>query len=179
VTLHRPELVDHEATLESTVSELLRLAGTFQLVFPIHPRTRERLTAAGLDQRLDPGLLTVDPLGYLDFLGLESEARFVLTDSGGVQEETSALGVPCFTLRDSTERPVTIELGTNSLLGATPERIADIPVALEEVRSSGPIPLWDGRAGPRAAEPLAQFLGSLSPMSAAPAAYADPPGAST
>ena len=178
VTLHRPELVDDEATLESTVSELLRLAGTFQLVFPIHPRTRERLTAAGLDQRLDPGLLTVDPLGYLDFLGLESEARFVLTDSGGVQEETSALGVPCFTLRDSTERPVTIELGTNSLLGATPERIADIPEALEEVRSDGPIPLWDGRAGPRAAEPLAQFLGSLSPLSTAPAAYADPPGAS-
>jgi UDP-N-acetylglucosamine 2-epimerase (non-hydrolysing) len=122
VTLHRPELVDDAARLTSTVAGLLGLAEAFSLVFPIHPRTQERLLALGLDQRLEKGgVLAVEPLSYLDFLGLESQAAFVVTDSGGVQEETTALGVPCFTLRDSTERPVTVELGTNTLLGVAPE----------------------------------------------------------
>jgi UDP-N-acetylglucosamine 2-epimerase (non-hydrolysing) len=159
VTLHRPELVDAEDRLRPTVRELVALAETLPLVFPVHPRTRKRLETFGLDERLHRGgVVVVEPLGYLDFLGLESAARFVLTDSGGVQEETSALGVRCFTLRDSTERPITIELGTNTLLGVSPERIADIPAALEEAKPRRPIPLWDGRAGQRAAEALVEFL---------------------
>jgi UDP-N-acetylglucosamine 2-epimerase (non-hydrolysing) len=164
VTLHRPELVDHEARLESTVTGLLRLAESMPLIFPPHPRTQERLVALGLDQRLERGgVVTIEPLGYLDFLGLESEAQFVLTDSGGIQEETSALGVPCFTLRDSTERPVTIELGTNTLLGTTPDRIAQIPERLETRKQFQAIPLWDGGAGDRAAKVLCRFLGTLEP----------------
>src|SRR5205823_10927241 len=109
------------------------------LVFPVHPRTHERLGALEL-----PGVHLTPPLGYLEFLGLEAGARFVLTDSGGVQEETSALGVPCFTLRDTTERPVTVELGTNTVLGARPDRITEIPELLEHPRTAMPIPLWDG-----------------------------------
>jgi UDP-N-acetylglucosamine 2-epimerase (non-hydrolysing) len=99
------------------------------------------------------------PLGYLDFLALEAKAAFVLTDSGGVQEETSALGVRCFTLRSTTERPITVELGTNMVLGVDPERIRAIPAMLDEER--GPIkeiPLWDGNAGSRAAAVISGFL---------------------
>ena len=99
------------------------------------------------------------PLGYLAFLGLQAEARFVLTDSGGIQEETSALGIPCFTLRDTTERPVTVELGTNIVLGADPQAIARIPELLQGRREPREIPLWDGAAGPRAAEVLRRQLG--------------------
>jgi UDP-N-acetylglucosamine 2-epimerase (non-hydrolysing) len=178
VTLHRPEFVDDEARLQSTVTGLLRLAEAFPVVFPTHPRTQQRLVAAGLDKRLrQGGVLTVDPLSYLDFLGLESKARFAVTGSGGIQEETSAFGVPCFTLRDSTKRPITIELGTNTLLGAARERIAETPGELAEARPGEPIPLWDGQAGPRAAEALAQFLGAIETAGAARAGY--PPPAST
>jgi UDP-N-acetylglucosamine 2-epimerase (non-hydrolysing) len=159
VTLHRPMLVDKDATLEGTVAALAALAREFPLVFPVHPRTHERLAAAGLDRRLaQAGVRLSPPLGYLAFLGLEAEARFVATDSGGVQEETSALGVRCFTLRDTTERPVTIELGTNTLLGLEPDRLTEIPALLAHERPARTIPLWDGRAGPRAARVLAGFL---------------------
>jgi UDP-N-acetylglucosamine 2-epimerase (non-hydrolysing) len=154
VTLHRPSLVDDKELLRATVERLAGLASELPIVFPVHPRTRERLGAAA-DAR--GALLLTRPLGYLEFLGLESSARFVLTDSGGVQEETSALGIPCFTLRDTTERPVTVELGTNTLLGLRPDRIAEIPALLELPRSPSPIPLWDGAAGERAADVLAAF----------------------
>ena len=100
--------------------------------------------------------LSADP--RLTFLALEARARFVVTDSGGVQEETSALGTPCFTLRDTTERPVTITQGTNTLLGADPKRIAEIPDLLGSGGEGAPIPLWDGAAGPRAAMAILQFL---------------------
>ena len=131
-------------------------------MFPAHPRTVERLAAAGLRETIERSrIVLAGPLGYLDFLGLEAEARFVLTDSGGVQEETSALGVPCFTLRDRTERPITVELGTNTVIGLSPERIADIPALLERSKAGGPIPLWDGRAGERAATVLAVIVGDL------------------
>ena len=103
-------------------------------------------------------VLLVEPLGYLDFLGLEARARLVLTDSGGVQEETSALGVPCFTLRDTTERPVTVRLGTNTLLGLRPARIATIADRVDNRPPAEPIPLWDGNAGARAAGALLAFL---------------------
>jgi UDP-N-acetylglucosamine 2-epimerase (non-hydrolysing) len=158
VTLHRPQLVNDEGLLADVLTGLLRLAEAFPLVFPSHPRTQERLVALGYERRDNDGVRIIEPLGYLDFLGLESEARFVLTDSGGIQEETSVLGIPCFTLRDTTERPITVELGTNTLLGLAPERIAEIPDALAQPASFEPIPLWDGHAGPRAAEALARFL---------------------
>jgi UDP-N-acetylglucosamine 2-epimerase (non-hydrolysing) len=159
VTLHRPALVDDPDLLGATVAALIELAATVPLVFPVHPRTVERIAAAGLADALERSNVHLSPpLGYLEFLGLEAEARFVLTDSGGVQEETSALGVPCFTLRDTTERPVTIDLGTNMLLGLAPERIAGIPALLETLRAAQPIPLWDGHAGERAADVIVQFL---------------------
>jgi UDP-N-acetylglucosamine 2-epimerase (non-hydrolysing) len=104
-------------------------------------------------------VLVTEPLPYLAFLGLMAESRAVVTDSGGVQEETSALGVPCFTLRDNTERPITVELGTNTLLGARPERLVEVVGLLETPKHGSPIPLWDGAAGERAADAIASELG--------------------
>jgi UDP-N-acetylglucosamine 2-epimerase (non-hydrolysing) len=157
VTLHRPALVDQPELLAETMHALAGLAEEIPLVFPVHPRTRNRITALGLDT--DTGRLQLtEPLGYIGFAGLEAGARFVLTDSGGIQEETSALGVPCFTLRDSTERPVTLELGTNTLLGLDPASIGEIPRHLGAAREVKAIPFWDGHAGERAAVVLASFL---------------------
>jgi UDP-N-acetylglucosamine 2-epimerase (non-hydrolysing) len=162
VTLHRPSLVEDSALLRETVDALAALARELPLVLPAHPRTRARLEAAGLDAALErSGVRLAPALPYLAFLGLEARAAFVLTDSGGIQEETSALGVPCFTLRDTTERPVTVELGTNVLLGLDPRRIAEIPGLLAGPREPRPIPLWDGRAGERAARVLAGFLDAV------------------
>jgi UDP-N-acetylglucosamine 2-epimerase (non-hydrolysing) len=159
VTLHRPSLVDEPVLLRETVTQLAALADEVPLLFPAHPRTVERLAALDVDQTIaDSGLTVTQPLGYLAFLGLEAAARFVLTDSGGVQEETSALGVPCFTLRNGTERPITVELGTNVLLGLEPGRIGEIPDLLRTRAAAEPIPLWDGRAGERAATAIARFL---------------------
>ena len=154
VTLHRPALVDDLDLLGRVVESLVTLAKQVPVLFPVHPRTGARLASTGVDlEKLrELGLRTCPPLGYLDFLGLEAEAAFVLTDSGGVQEETSALGVACFTLRNTTERPVTVELGTNTILGTDPDRIAEIPGLLAEAgRRNSPIPLWDGAAGTRTA----------------------------
>jgi UDP-N-acetylglucosamine 2-epimerase (non-hydrolysing) len=159
VTLHRPTVVDDPQVLGETVAALTALAGTLPLVFPVHPRTRARLEEADLALG---GVLLTPPLGYREFLGLEACARFVLTDSGGVQEETSALGVPCFTLRETTERPVTVELGTNMVLGARPDRIAEIPALLDGTRPSAPIPLWDGHAGERAADAIRHWVAAAS-----------------
>jgi UDP-N-acetylglucosamine 2-epimerase (non-hydrolysing) len=161
VTLHRPALVDDVDLLRRTVEALGELGNRLPIIFPVHPRTEARLRAVGLDpERLRAsGLALCPPLGYLDFLALEAKAAFVLTDSGGVQEETSALGVRCFTLRDTTERPVTVELGTNTVLGVEPGRIRAIPRMLEEDHElHAEIPLWDGNAGRRAAAVLRSFL---------------------
>ena len=129
VTLHRPALVDGPL-LEQVMDELELLARSAPVVFPVHPRTR-----AQLDERTRGGGVTLlDPLGYLEFLSLEAEAGAVLTDSGGVQEETSYLGVPCFTLRDTTERPVTVRLGTNTLLGLDPTAIGRVSLGPREPR---------------------------------------------
>ncbi len=151
VTLHRPANVDDPATLASLLSALGEVAAAVPLVFPVHPRTRAAL--AGVD--LPAGVRAIDPLGYLDFLCLEADARIVLTDSGGLQEETTALGVPCVTLRDETERPVTVTQGTNHIAGRDPARI--IAVAAEALagqwqprRPAG----WDGHASERIAEVL-------------------------
>jgi UDP-N-acetylglucosamine 2-epimerase (non-hydrolysing) len=153
VTLHRPALVDDAELLRETADALVELARHAPLVFPVHPRTHAQL--AGLEL---PGVHVTQPLGYLEFLGLEAGAQFVLTDSGGIQEETSALGVPCFTLRDGTERPITVELGTNTVLGLDPQRIAEIPALLAQTRAPSTIPLWDGHAGERSADAVAQYL---------------------
>jgi UDP-N-acetylglucosamine 2-epimerase (non-hydrolysing) len=156
VTLHRPALVDDPELLAATVDELSALGEQTPVLFPAHPRT-----VARLGDRPIRNVIVTGALGYLEFVGLESAARFVLTDSGGVQEETSALGVRCFTLRTTTERPVTIELGTNTLIGLEPEAIAEIPSLLETPLRAGEIPLWDGRAGERAA---AAIVGSDVPV---------------
>ncbi len=171
VTLHRPALVDDTELLRRTISALAELAAGLPIVFPVHPRTESRLADAGLraEQLLEIGITISGPLGYLDFLGLEAKARFVLTDSGGIQEETSALGVRCFTLRNTTERPITVERGTNTMLGMNPECIRTIPKLLQdEERSPRELPLWDGRAGERAASVITNFLGSRIATAEAP-----------
>jgi UDP-N-acetylglucosamine 2-epimerase (non-hydrolysing) len=157
VTLHRPALVESDELLTKTMRSLAELSRDIPVLFPVHPRTRARLTALGLGDP-NPRLHLVEPLGYHAFLGMEARAAAVLTDSGGVQEETSALGVPCFTLRSTTERPVTVELGTNTLLGLEPERITEIPRRVGRPTRRDPIPLWDGEAGPRVAAILADWV---------------------
>ena len=147
VTLHRPRLVD-DPSFDRVVRALSRLAATIPVVFPVHPRTRARLTVRG---PRNADLILVDPIGYIDFIALERHARAVLTDSGGVQEETTYLGVQCFTMRDNTERPVTIEQGTNRLIGTRPEAIDEIPDLLDGHRPSRPPKGWDGEASTRAA----------------------------
>jgi UDP-N-acetylglucosamine 2-epimerase (non-hydrolysing) len=157
VTLHRPALVDDAELLTRTVQALEAVAERIPVVIPLHPRTRATLLRLGLHParvRLTP------PLPYRRFLSLQCGAAAVLTDSGGVQEETTALGVPCFTLRDNTERPVTITCGTNVLLGLNPDRIAEIPSLLGQTLDLGVPPLWDGRAGVRAAAAIERALES-------------------
>lgn len=148
VTLHRPSNVDDPCRLAALVNMLGELARTVPVVFPIHPRTRERL--AGLPTTPD-NLLLVPPLGYLDFLKLMSEARLVLTDSGGIQEETTILQVPCLTIRENTERPITVEKGTNRLAGVdAPEVLRAALETLSAPRHAAQAPgLWDGRAAGR------------------------------
>jgi UDP-N-acetylglucosamine 2-epimerase (non-hydrolysing) len=159
VTLHRPALVDDPEKLTAVTDGLIALAAGRAVLFPVHPRTLRNLESTGDDRRLrEAGVIATEPLGYLDFLCLEADAAFVVTDSGGVQEETTALGVRCFTLRDSTERRVTEELGTNTVLGAKPERIAEIPQLLERPKPGEVVPGWDGSAGARAAAVLHSAL---------------------
>ena len=147
VTLHRPALVDGPGLLD-VLDQLSRIASELPVVFPVHPRTRERME----NTTLAPAVRLLDPLGYLEFLSLQADAGAVLTDSGGVQEESTYLGIPCFTLRENTERPVTVRAGTNTLLGLDPARIADIPSAVRQgVHSVHPPPGWDGHAAERIA----------------------------
>jgi UDP-N-acetylglucosamine 2-epimerase (non-hydrolysing) len=162
VTLHRPSNVDEPEVLGGILSALARIGARLPVVFPIHPRTRKNLAAFGLlgARGLGDRVRLVEPLGYLDFLRLYSGARLVLTDSGGLQEETTALGVPCLTLRENTERPVTVELGTNRVVGTDPERIvAEAGRALgKNKQSEAPRvpPLWDGRAAGRILDALVE-----------------------
>ena len=151
VTLHRPALVDGEK-LAGAFAALDAVAAEMPVIFPIHPRTLKEMSARGVR----PARVSlVDPLSYIEFLSLVGDARAVLTDSG-VQEETTFLGVPCFTLRDNTERPITCELGTNMLLGLRPERIREVPTLIEPTKSPRPIlPGWDGKAALRIVEVLA------------------------
>jgi UDP-N-acetylglucosamine 2-epimerase (non-hydrolysing) len=151
VTLHRPALVDGPL-LAAVLERLGEVARTLPVLFPVHPRTRKMMST--LDA--PAGLRVVDPFSYIEFLSLEADAAAVLTDSGGVQEETTFLGVPCFTLRDNTERPVTLQQGTNTLLGLDPDRIPDLLEGLDRPSAPGAMPpLWDGRAAERVADVVA------------------------
>lgn len=152
LTLHRPDNVDDAGKFGRLLDALEPIQRTHPIVFPVHPRTRVNLDRNGLAARLEktPGLRLIEPLGYLDFLKLLDSAALVLTDSGGIQEETTVLGVPCLTLRENTERPITIEQGTNQLVGTDPQRIlAAYRTALSRERTPRVPDLWDGRAAER------------------------------
>jgi UDP-N-acetylglucosamine 2-epimerase (non-hydrolysing) len=169
VTLHRPSLVDDSERLSSTLTALEDTAVDIPVLFPTHPRTRRRIPASPRRVRL------LDPLDYLEFIALEADARLVVTDSGGVQEETSALGVQCLTFRSTTERPITIASGTNELVDGDADALrAACERALARPRPllGGSIPLWDGQAGPRAAAEVLRFL---DPEAVPPQAHAPDP----
>jgi UDP-N-acetylglucosamine 2-epimerase (non-hydrolysing) len=150
VTLHRPANVDDGAVLKRILQSLLEVSQDLSVIFPAHPRTRQRIADFGLDAG---HLQIIDPLSYLEFLGLQSRATVVISDSGGIQEETTYLGIPCLTLRENTERPVTVSMGTNVLVGRDPVKLrAELSRVLAGKAKSGSIPpLWDGHAGERIA----------------------------
>ncbi len=159
VTLHRPSNVDDPASLASLVRVLSEVSGDLPLVFPAHPRTASRLEAFDLPE----SFRVIPPLGYLDFLALQASARLVLTDSGGIQEETTALGVACLTLRENTERPITISEGTNTLVGTDPEAIRRAVVSELSAPTLAQCPsLWDGHAGERIAKVILDRLGQAT-----------------
>jgi len=157
LTLHRPSNVDDPKTLQGILSAVNKVAAEFPVFFPIHPRTRKNIESFGLQQYLTDtglnrvGIVPLDPLGYLDFLSLNDRARIVFTDSGGVQEETTVLGVPCLTLRENTERPATVEHGSNQVVGVNADRIlaAARSILKNPARQSQRPPLWDGKAASR------------------------------
>ncbi|HEY1343149.1 MAG TPA: UDP-N-acetylglucosamine 2-epimerase (non-hydrolyzing) [Bryobacteraceae bacterium] len=157
-TLHRPSNVDAPDCLQRIMEALRSLGDRLPVVFPVHPRTRQRLSALHLDAPCS-SLRFIDPVGYLDFLALEQHAALVVTDSGGVQEETTFLGVPCLTLRENTERPVTIEQGTNRLIGQDMERLGEEcrRILRDETGPPRIPPLWDGKASERIAAVIASW----------------------
>ena len=153
VTLHRPSNVDDFETLRELLNALARVSKDLNIVFPVHPRTRQRITEFGIDSQ---NLRLLDPLPYIEFLSLQTRAAVVITDSGGIQEETTYLGVPCLTLRPNTERPITVTSGTNILVGDDRGRlIAELGKIMEGKQKKGVTPpLWDGRTGDRIANIL-------------------------
>jgi len=157
VTLHRPSNVDDPVWLHSVLDALRSLSESVPVLFPVHPRTRKRLEDAGLASN---GLLLMDPMPYLEFLGLQTRAVAVITDSGGIQEETSFLGIPCFTLRENTERPVTVTLGTNTLVGRDLDALrSGLNRVLAGEQKIGCVPpLWDGRSTERIATIIADSM---------------------
>jgi UDP-N-acetylglucosamine 2-epimerase (non-hydrolysing) len=160
VTLHRPALVDGPL-LEETIGQLAEISETMPVLFPVHPRTRAALETLGVNVASER-LRLIDPVGYVEFMSLVAGSAGALTDSGGIQEETTYLGLPCFTLRANTERPITVSLGTNTLLGLDPARIGDVPALLDEAREreTQVPPLWDGHAAERIVDVLSRTLGS-------------------
>ena len=164
VTLHRPSNVDQKETLEPLMQSLTEMAEHYCVVFPVHPRTRKKMVDFNLWNRLEsnPNLVLTEPLSYFDFLNLLKNSSLVVTDSGGIQEETTVLGVPCITLRDNTERPVTVDIGTNYLIGMSSDAIMEAFFNIIEGHGKkGEIPpLWDGKAADRIVEILVgQFSG--------------------
>jgi UDP-N-acetylglucosamine 2-epimerase (non-hydrolysing) len=162
LTLHRPSNVDLRESFEPILSALEVIAAKLPIVFPVHPRTRKTIAELGLTDRVESikDLRVMEPLGYLDFLNLSSGARLVLTDSGGIQEETTALGIPCLTLRENTERPITVEMGTNVVVGTdTTKIIAEANAALNgsAKKTIASPPLWDGHTSERILDALEQI----------------------
>lgn len=158
LTLHRPSNVDEKEIFSGLLDALFAIGERLPVIFPIHPRTKARIDEFGFGERIsNSNLRLIEPLGYIDFLRLYSGARLVLTDSGGIQEETTALGIPCLTLRENTERPITIELGTNILVGTNPEKIEQTAFSILENPSKKDTkipPLWDGKAAERICDVL-------------------------
>lgn len=170
VTLHRPSNVDQAETLGPIIDALREISRKLPLVIALHPRTRNSLERFGMLDRIDtPGFLILPPQGYLEMLGLMSGATMMLTDSGGIQEETTALGVPCLTIRDNTERPITIEQGTNTLVGTDPQAlIAAAKAILDGGGKAGRIPeYWDGHTAERIASHLSSWLNAHEAASSA------------
>jgi UDP-N-acetylglucosamine 2-epimerase (non-hydrolysing) len=161
LTLHRPSNVDKRETLSGLLDALSEISRRLPIIFPVHPRTKAKIEEFGFAGRIEnSNIKLIEPLGYLDFLRLYSGARLVLTDSGGIQEETTALGIPCLTLRENTERPVTIELGTNILVGTNAEKITRTAFDILENTPSKDAkipPLWDGRAAERICDVLSEI----------------------
>ncbi len=161
MTLHRPSNVDQKETLTGILDALDTIQQRLPIIFPVHPRTRERIKEFGLSERVSaqPRLMLTEPLGYLDFLQLYSNSRLVLTDSGGIQEETTALGIPCLTLRPNTERPITVTEGTNRVVGNDPETIKrEAIAALENPARAGRVPeFWDGHAAERIVDAIIDY----------------------
>jgi len=154
VTLHRPSNVDEKNIFQGLLEALARIGEKLPVIFPVHPRTKARISEFGFAETIEnSNVKLVEPLGYLDFMRLYSGAALVLTDSGGLQEETTALGIPCLTLRENTERPITIQLGTNNLVGTNPEKIKQTAFEILENNQNSKDkkipPLWDGRAAER------------------------------
>jgi UDP-N-acetylglucosamine 2-epimerase (non-hydrolysing) len=152
LTLHRPANVDSDEALHGILGAVGAVADRLPVFFPAHPRTAARLSAASLH----PNVIVAQPVSYLPFLGIVARARLVLTDSGGIQEETTVLGVPCITMRNSTERPITCEIGTNILAGTDPDRIRSLALGvLDRASQAGRIPeFWDGKAAERIVDVL-------------------------
>jgi UDP-N-acetylglucosamine 2-epimerase (non-hydrolysing) len=161
VTLHRPSNVDNEASLASLVSILNKHAQTHKIIFPVHPRTKSKLVTYNLEKEISQNILLCDPIGYVDFINLIKNAALIITDSGGIQEESSFLNVPCLTLRNNTERPVTVEQGTNYLIGTDIAKIDKAITSIltqEKQKETKTLPMWDGKAAERI---CAQLIRSL------------------
>lgn len=161
LTLHRPSNVDDRDTLRVLLETAVKISKQTPVIFPLHPRTRTTIEKFELAAMLDaPEILMLPPMGYLEMLGLMKDARVVLTDSGGIQEETTALGVPCITLRNNTERPITVDEGTNTIAGQDPEKImAAFDDIMQSGGKSGRVPeYWDGQASTRIAATIVEWL---------------------
>lgn len=169
VTLHRPSNVDQQRVLAEILDELAEIQKDIKVAFPMHPRTVKNLTTSGLMERLEhlPNMLVTEPLGYVDFLKLMSESKLVITDSGGIQEETTILGIPCLTLRENTERPITLTEGTNTLVGTDTNRILKgYRESLSMLKPMTRPHLWDGKASERIIQILLDSLcNALQPQS--------------
>jgi UDP-N-acetylglucosamine 2-epimerase (non-hydrolysing) len=169
LTLHRPSNVDDSSSFDQILAALEEISTHLPIVFPAHPRTRKMITELALNERIEKikSMRVIDPVGYLDFLRLLSGARLVLTDSGGIQEETTVLGIPCITLRENTERPVTVELGTNVIAGTDTANIIEAARRALEIPLDGPSdpsrsrvpPLWDGKTADRILDALIDQAG--------------------
>jgi UDP-N-acetylglucosamine 2-epimerase (non-hydrolysing) len=161
LTMHRPSNVDDPVVLKRLLSTIAELSTRLPIVFPVHPRTRARIEQGDLEDQLEcEHIALLQPLGYRELLGLMRDARLVLTDSGGIQEETTALGVPCVTLRENTERPITVTEGTNTIVGSDPDKIfACFNDVLETGGKAGRVPeLWDGHAAQRIADAIDDWM---------------------